>query len=755
MLRLQIEPPAGNTRGPVYAESLLRTLHRANPSRRCVVLELATSDGGVGFAAACPDDLKAVFLQELHDAYPGITIRIQPSDRLSSESQTHAHVRHTTTLRLNPDVFPLRTFEAFLDETDQRAFADPIAGLLSAIRTGSSGRIQCRTQLWLRPASISRQRSAARIAALCRRRFPLDFLRRLFWFYSTSYSRVDRIFAWLVSRLSRRSIEGIDSADTKPTEPLFECWLQITVTAPRDATPVARRKLREVAGAYGRFNQPDASFMASRLWYGRRPVRPRRLGFLLSPREIATLWHPVTEAADSVSRLHTSTFREVEPPVELLASKKRASATMLGRVRFRGQQNQFSIEQDDLRRHMLAIGKTGCGKSTFLLNVVLQQINAGHGVMLIDPHGQLADDVLEHIPRHRTNDVIAFDAGDRTSPIGFNPLAGPPGTDPSLVCDGVLTAFKNVFGFDEGSAPRLLHIFRNCLLSLAGRPDASLLTVQKLLTDALFRKSVIAEVCNPAVRDFWLTEFNRWNERDRTQYIASLQNKLGAFTTNEQLQAILGNTDRGLHLRSAMDASQIVIANLSKGRIGHDPSRLLGSLLLSSVHLAAMSRADVPEDQRADCLVVVDEFHSYLADGNTTMADALAESRKYRTSYVLSTQLLDQLDPATLAGVLGNCGSTLCMTVGPRDAEILSELLAAGLTPEDLMRIPKYHAYLRLLVRGHANTFSMTTSPPPRTMSNRASVIRRVSRERHGSCKTGRVHRSKGNAGKVGNPVAP
>ena len=634
----------------------------------------------------------------------------------------------------------MRTYEAFLDETDQRTFADPVAGLLSAIRTGASGRLACRIELWLRPASVGRQRTASKTATLCRREFSFDFLRRLFWFYVTSYSYVDRVFAWLLSWLSHRPTQDRRIEDTKPAEPLFECWLHLTVNAPREAAPIARRKLREVAGAFGRFNQPDAGFIVSRLWHGRGPVRPRRLGFLLSPREIATLWHPVTEAADSVSRLRTSVFREVEPPVDLLVHQKHASDTLLGRVRFREQRNQFGIEQDDLRRHLLAIGKTGCGKSTFLLNIVLQQINAGCGVMLIDPHGQLADDVLQHIPKRRTNDVIVFDAGDRVSPIGFNPLIGPPGTDPSLIADGVLTAFKNVFGFDEATAPRLLHIFRNSLLSLVGRPDASLLTVQKLLTDALFRKSVIAEVRNPAVRDFWLTEFNRWNERDRTQYIASLQNKLGAFTTNEQLQSILGSTSRGLHLRPAMDSSRIVIANLSKGRIGHDPSRLLGSLFLSSIHLAAMSRADVAEDQRTDCLVVVDEFHSYLADGNTTMADALAESRKYRTSYVLSTQLLDQLDPATLAGVLGNCGSTLCMTVGPRDAEILAELLGSGLTPEDLMRIPKYHAYLRLLIDGAPHTFSMTTLPPPRRTTDRTRTVQRVSRQRYGSSRTGRIN---------------
>jgi energy-coupling factor transporter ATP-binding protein EcfA2 len=409
----------------------------------------------------------------------------------------------------------------------------------------------------------------------------------------------------------------------------------------------------------------------------------------------------------------------------------------MGRTAFRRQRNLFRIPADDLRRHALVLGKTGCGKSTFLLNMVTQQMESGRGTILLDPHGQLAEDVLARVPKRRTNDAVYFDASDKVAPACFNPMVGPPNADPTLIADGVLSSFKNVFGFDEGSAPRLLHIFRNALLTLVGTPHASIASVQRLLVDAIFRKSCIANVTNPAVREFWRTEFNRWNERDRTQYIASLQNKLGAFTTNERLQRILSSGRKGIVLRDLMDSSGILICNLSKGTVGHDASTLLGSLLLSSLQVAAMSRADLPEADRVDSVVVIDEFHSYLGDGNNTMADALAESRKYRTSYVLSAQMLEQLDKATLAGVLGNCGSTMAMTVGPRDAEVLSELLGANLTTSDLMQTPKYHAYLRMLLDGAAHTFSMTTLPPKRHVGSNADTIRRLSRQRYGYQQTG------------------
>lgn len=691
----------------MHTESLLRTLHRALPRHASLTLSMECVLGQAHLAVTCPSSLKHVLLQELQDIWPGIRVDV---DRPSSESD----VRPVWTAELykTPDVLPVRTLESFIDLADDRQFADPITGLLAALRTGASGRFLSRIDVTIRRASHGRIRSANRVLGTLSRRFWLPALKDIYLANATHRSRWRRVAALLLAVFATRRDGVTTEYSSMAADGVFECRVRVCITGPSSAEPIVKERLAGIVGAFARYNRGEMQFSDEGIT--KRVASPRfRRGQLMTAAELATLWHPLTESGDHAARIDRPIFRQLQPPLVLTQRSPDAKETVLGRVQFRNEKTLARMRMDDLRRHLLVVGKTGCGKSTFLANVVHQQMQHRRGVVLVDPHGQLADEMSNSVPRFRKNDVIPFDVSCRNNLPRFNPLIGPDGTDSNLVADGVLTSFKNVFGFDSDSAPRLLHIFRNCLLSVIGTSYASLTNVQRMLVDTPFRKSVIAGVGNPAVREFWLTEFQRWNERDRTQYVASLQNKLGAFTSNERLCHILNPTRKGIVLRDVMDRSKLLICNLSKGTVGHDASKLLGSLLLSSLQIAAMSRADVPEDERPDCVVVIDEFHSYLSEGNSTMADALAESRKYRTSYVLSTQMLEgQLDSQTLAGVLGNCGSTLCMTVGPRDAEVLTELLNNGVTAADLMNIPKYHGYLRMLVNGVPHTFSMQTMPP-------------------------------------------
>ena len=312
----------------------------------------------------------------------------------------------------------------------------------------------------------------------------------------------------------------------------------------------------------------------------------------------------------------------------------------LGRVCFRNERYKFGMDIEARRRHLWVIGKTGMGKTTLLQNIIAEDMKAKRGLAIIEPHGDLAENTLTLVPKYRKNDIIYFDPADPNNGIHFNPLMVPQGSDKTLVADGVLSAFQKVFGMDEAQAPRLLHIFRNCLLSLVEMPNATLIDVQRILLEPIFRKTVIARVNNPVVRSFWLDEFGKWKPHDRTAFIASLQNKLGAFLTNDKLQRVLGNPKAKLDLRKVMDDGKVLIVNLSKGRLGENASNLLGTLIVTSLQLAAMSRANIPEQSRRDFSIIIDEFQNFATP---SIATFLSEARKYRTHLILANQFTEQL----------------------------------------------------------------------------------------------------------------
>ena len=279
-----------------------------------------------------------------------------------------------------------------------------------------------------------------------------------------------------------------------------------------------------------------------------------------------------------------------------------------------------------------------------------------------------------------------------------------------LVASAVVSAFKKLYGDSWG--PRLEHIFRNALLALLEVPGTSLLSLQRLLSDTQYRKDVTGRVHDPVVRTFWEKEFATWKPQYRAEAVAPIQNKIGQFLSMPILRAIVGQSRSSLDLRRVMDDEQILIVNLSKGRIGEDGSTLLGSLLVSGIQLAAMSRANVPEKQRRDFALYVDEFQNFATDSFDTI---LSEARKYRLSLTLANQYLAQMEEATLEAVFGNVGSLLVFQVGARDAEALAEQLGGDATPRDLMALPRYRAYARLLVDGMpSRPFSVETVPPPR-----------------------------------------
>ena len=352
-------------------------------------------------------------------------------------------------------------------------------------------------------------------------------------------------------------------------------------------------------------------------------------------------------------------------------------------------------------------------------------------VCLIDPHGDLADSIASLVPKHRTNDVMLFDAGSDDMTIGFNPLAC---SDPSRidqVTSGVVSAMKKLY---ESWGPRLEDTLRNAVFAIVER-GGNLMSVMQLLGDKEYREQLVPLINDPVIRSFWVREFASWSDNYRTEAVAAIQNKLRPFVVHSKIRAIVTHPSPALDCRKIMDEGRVLIASLSKGRLGEDNATLLGALLVTSIQQAAMTRADIPESERRDFFLYVDEFQNFTTG---SFASILSEARKYRLSLIVAHQYLSQLTDETAAAVFGNVGSIVAFQVGNDDAQRLAEQLGkypGQIAPENLTGLPKYTAYARLLVDGMpCSPFSMQTLPPPTNAIDpeRAEIIRRVTQRNFG-----------------------
>lgn len=362
---------------------------------------------------------------------------------------------------------------------------------------------------------------------------------------------------------------------------------------------------------------------------------------------------------------------------------------------FRGEQLPFGIKQPDRRSHMYILGKTGTGKSTLLETLLRQDLAAGRGVALIDPHGDLVQQVVAHLPADRQSDLIYFNVPDTSQVLGFNPLEPVSPAKRAVAAAGLLEVFKKLWADSWG--PRLEHILRNALLALLEQSQATLADIPTLLTDAAFRKMVIARTTNPQVRQFWETEYAKYSVRFRNEAIAPIQNKVGAFLSNPILHPILTQPKSAFKLRTVMDRGQVLLVNLAKGQIGEDTAALLGALLVSRLGLAALSRADVPETERRDFYVYLDEFQNFITLSFITL---LSESRKYGLNLILAHQHLAQIDPKIQAALLGNVGTMIAFRLGVLDAEIIAKEFYPVLAPEDFTNLPNHCIYLKMMIDG-------------------------------------------------------
>ncbi|MFH1780706.1 MAG: CxxC-x17-CxxC domain-containing protein [Candidatus Nealsonbacteria bacterium] len=402
--------------------------------------------------------------------------------------------------------------------------------------------------------------------------------------------------------------------------------------------------------------------------------------------------------------------------------------TLIAETTFRNARRKFGIKVDDRRRHVYTVGKTGMGKTAMLENMAIQDIQNGNGIGFVDPHGDAAERILYFVPSSRINDVVYINPADLNFPIAFNIMEQVDIEHRNLVAGGLMGVFKKIWP-DVWSA-RMEYILNNCILALLEYPGATLLGVNRMLSDVEYRKKVVDKITDPVVKAFWVQEYARYTQRYEVEATAAIQNKVGQFISSPLIRNIIGQTTSSIDMRKIMDEKKILIMNLSKGRVGEDSSRLLGALLITKIQLAAMSRVDIPEEKRNDFYLYVDEFQNFATQ---SFISVLSEARKYRLALILGHQYITQMEEEVRDAVFGNVGTLISFRVGAEDAEWLEKEFTPEFLATDIVNLAKYNIYLKLMIDGLAGRpFSAQTMPPlPLPKESFIDKIIKASRDRY------------------------
>ena len=378
---------------------------------------------------------------------------------------------------------------------------------------------------------------------------------------------------------------------------------------------------------------------------------------------------------------------------------KNKDITYFAKTDFRNTNTMFGIKRKDRRQHMYVLGKSGTGKSVLLSNLIIQNIQNGEGVCVVDPHGELVEELLDFIPEERVKDVIYFNPADRDYHIGFNVMEMNDPKYKHLVASGLMGIFTKIWA--NAWSSRMEYILNNAILALLDTPNSTLLGIPRLLVDKDYRQMIINNLKDPVVKSFWTHEYEQWRDQFRNEAIAPIQNKVGQFLSSSIIRNVVGQPKSTIDIFKIMNEGKIFLVNVSKGRIGEDNSALLGGMIITKIQLAAMERVRIPEDRRKDFYLYVDEFQNFATD---SFANILSEARKYRLNLVIAhqyiAQLVDMENSKVKDSVFGNVGTMISFRVGADDADFLEKEFGPEFTAQDLVNLPNYHIYLKLMIDG-------------------------------------------------------
>lgn len=539
------------------------------------------------------------------------------------------------------------------------------------------------------------------------------------------------------SQLTARMQQRVDLVEGKMVQQQFSVNIRVGV-AVEDAHD-AERVFQAIIGSFGQYNSPDLNQLRVRTPKDKKQLIEQMIfrmpnkkrASVLGTNELASLYHfplPTTATPNIIWR-----GAKVAPAPAGIPT----SGVLLGTNRYRGIETPVYVSESDRRRHLYMIGQTGTGKTTMFLHMIIQDIKEGKGVGVVDPHGDLIEDILQHIPPERMKDVVLFDARDKERPLGFNILEAKDMNQKDLIVNEAVQILQKLAARlnPESIGPMFEHYLRNALLALVEDPNATLLDVPRMFVDEQFRNTIIAKNTNPTVLQFWKQEFAQSQKgqmsADMLSYVIS---KLGRFISNETVRNIIGQPHSSFDVREVMDNQKILLCNLSKGQLGDINSDLLGFVLVSKIQIAALGRSDMPEADRKDFYLYLDEFQNFTTD---SIATILSEARKYKLNLNLTHQFIKQLDDPIRDAVFGNVGTILSYRIGVEDAEFMEKQFAPVFAGYDLVNLKRFTAVVRLLANGTPErSFSLQGAQPP-TYGNpdMAAAVKEASRATYGRSK--------------------
>ncbi len=661
-----------------------------------ISLEVTVIDQRIHFYISCLPEYQAFIESQLLAQYPKILISKTKDYMLDLlRNKTNLTIRR---LKLTHKfIYPLKTYSDFKD-------IDPMANIVSILSKAQSDDVAV-IQYVLKPVNSRWQQIGRKFV---------------------DKKTTDTLGETIANPYKQAIIQKINASG-------FQTDIRLVVTS--GSLFRSTHYLQEIANSFSSFTNSSGNglklnlpILSSKNKLSKMVLQRSIARFtqrqILNVLEIATMFHFPTEYLTTIPNISWHKTILSDPPETLpVASKfdeEKKDVNFLAQTEFKNKLTTFGIKTQDRRRHIYIIGKTGSGKSTLIANMAINDMRNRRGFCIIDPHGDLCETILDYVPSYRINDIVYLDPSDQDRAFSLNPLEVQNAVQKELVVSGIVAIFQKLFSYSWG--PRLEYILRNALLSIIEMPDATLLMVPELLTNQHFRNKVVAHLKEPVLINYWKYEFEAMPERLRNEAMAPILNKVGQFVQSRIIRNIIKTHESTIDLSRIMNEGKILLLNLSQGRLGEDNAALLGAMIITKIQLAAMSRVNIPESQRKDFYLYVDEFQNFATN---SFIKILSEARKYHLNLILANQYIAQVPEEVRAAIFGNAGTILSFLLGATDANYMVREFGERFKEEDLLALGNYQTILKLCVDNITqNPFLAKTLPLPKSVTqNREKVI--------------------------------